>query len=270
MRLSSSRQFLSGHKIRLAGGEPTIRKDIIHIVEQLKSLRDKALKKICMMSNGVSLGRKLEKLAAAGLTHLDLSLNTLVPAKFGYITRCKGIDKVLSSLHRVVDRGLTVKLNCVPVKGFNEDELVGMARLAGKLPIHVGFIEFMPFEGNRWNEAKTAPSMAILDNFRTVFLGIPAEVTEKPRASDSYSVPGFRGRIGFISSMMDAFCGTCNCIRQTADGRRASQRERVAAGEAEETLVEIISMTVKRKAYKYAGIDILHTQPNRPMVLIGG
>lgn len=149
------------NKIRLTGGEPTIRKDIDDICLELSNL--KGLKTLAMTTNGIVLARRLPKLKECGLTAINISLDTLVPAKFEFMTRRKGLEKVMESINAAIDLGYNpVKVNCVIMRGFNDDEICNFVELTREKPINIRFIEFMPFDGNVWNVKKLVPYSEIL------------------------------------------------------------------------------------------------------------
>nr|CAB3480873.1 unnamed protein product [Digitaria exilis]CAB3482873.1 unnamed protein product [Digitaria exilis] len=149
-------------KIRLTGGEPTIRKDIEDICLHLSGL--KGLKTLAMTTNGIVLSKKLPKLKECGLNALNISLDTLVPAKFEFMTRRKGHSKVMESIDAAVELGYNpVKVNCVIMRGMNDDEICNFVELTRQKPINVRFIEFMPFDGNVWNVKKLVPYAEMLD-----------------------------------------------------------------------------------------------------------
>jgi GTP 3',8-cyclase len=145
-------------KIRLTGGEPTVRKDCVELIEELGKLRPMGLKEIAMTSNGIALWRKLDRMVAGGLTHLNLSLDTLDPFKYQIITRRMGIlmvswlivglEMVLKTIDRALELGISpVKLNCVVIKNLNDIEVLDFVEMTRDKPIEVRFIEFMPFDG---------------------------------------------------------------------------------------------------------------------------
>lgn len=143
-------------KIRLTGGEPTVRRDVVELVEALGELRGRGLKEIAMTSNGVALGqRKLQRMVDAGLTGLNLSLDTLVPAKFEFMTRRKGLERVLGVVERAGEMGFgavggegrrTLKINVVVMRGVNDDEIVDFVEMTREKEVEVRFIEYMPFD----------------------------------------------------------------------------------------------------------------------------
>ncbi|XP_069624424.1 molybdenum cofactor biosynthesis protein 1 isoform X1 [Ranitomeya imitator] len=264
-------------KIRLTGGEPLIRPDVVDIIAQLKKLE--GLKTIALTTNGINLARLLPKLKDAGLDVLNISLDTLVPAKFEFIVRRKGFHKVVEGIHRAVELGYNpVKVNCVVMRGLNEDELLDFVALTEKQPLEVRFIEYMPFDGNKWNFRKMVSYQEMLDTIRQKWPELEKVPTVLESTSKAYRVPRFQGQIGFITSMSDHFCGSCNRLRITADGNlkvclfgnsEVSLRDCLRSGASEEELVQIIGAAVGRKKKQHAGMFSISQMKNRPMILIG-
>lgn len=141
-------------KIRLTGGEPTVRRDVVDVAAALGSLRGHGLETLAMTTNGLVLGRHLASLSRAGLTALNISLDTLQADRFEELTRRPGLPRVLDVIHAAIDFGFTVKINVVPVRGVNDDELPAFVRLTRDLPVNVRFIEYMPFDGNAWSHRR--------------------------------------------------------------------------------------------------------------------
>ncbi|KAG8772725.1 hypothetical protein FRC12_002922 [Ceratobasidium sp. 428] len=235
-------------KIRLTGGEPTLRHGLTELIQELREL---GVKQIGMTSNGIALWRKLPELVKSGLTHLNLSLDTLDPNKFERMTLRKGHDKVLKSLYTALSHlpssTLTssalgypsahlhsVKLNTVLIRNTNDSELARFLALTRTHPLSVRFIEFMPFAGNQWdaNSVVTASELLTrarelvrdgwLDDYVAQPEGAEARIIALPRhptdTARNYQIRGFKGTFGFISSMSDDFCAGCNRLRITADG----------------------------------------------------
>ncbi|GCC34183.1 hypothetical protein chiPu_0012656 [Chiloscyllium punctatum] len=152
-------------KIRLTGGEPLIRPDVVSIVSQLRELD--GLKTIAVTTNGINLARQLPSLKEAGLDLINVSLDTLVPAKFEFIARRRGFHKVMEGINKALDAGYNpVKVNCVVMRGLNEDELSDFVRLTEKKPVDVRFIEYMPFDGNKWNFKKLVSYQEMLGTIK--------------------------------------------------------------------------------------------------------
>ena len=173
-----------------------------------------------MTTNGLLLSRKLPALKAAGLDLLNISLDTLVPAKFEFITRRKGFEKVMQGIETALQLGYKPKINCVVMAGLNDDELTNFVELTRDRELDVRFIEYMPFEGNKWNDKKMVPYQRMLELIRLKY-GDQQLVRVEDAANDTskaYRITGYLGKIGFITSMSEHFCGSCNRLRLTADG----------------------------------------------------
>ncbi|XP_074092963.1 molybdenum cofactor biosynthesis protein 1 isoform X4 [Macrotis lagotis] len=266
------------NKIRLTGGEPLIRPDVLDIVAQLQQLD--GLKTIAITTNGINLARMLPRLQGAGLTAINISLDTLVPAKFEFIARRKGFHKVMEGIHKAIELGFDpVKVNCVVMRGLNEDELLDFVALSEGLPLDVRFIEYMPFDGNKWNFKKMVSYKEMLDMIQQHWPELEKLPEEASSTAKAFRVPGFQGQISFITSMSEHFCGSCNRLRITADGNlkvclfgnsEVSLRDHLRAGASEEELLSIIGAAVGRKKQQHAGMLNIAQMKNRPMILIGG
>ncbi|XP_061326876.1 molybdenum cofactor biosynthesis protein 1 isoform X1 [Pezoporus flaviventris] len=263
-------------KIRLTGGEPLIRPDVVDIVGQLRKLE--GLKTIAVTTNGMNLTRLLPRLKEAGLNAINVSLDTLVPAKFEFIVRRKGFHKVMEGIHKATELGYRpVKVNCVVMRGFNEDELLGFVDFTKDLPLDVRFIEYMPFDGNKWNFKKMVSYKEMLDTIKQQWPELEKLSCETSSTAKSYKVPHFQGQISFITSMSEHFCGSCSRLRITADGNlkvclfgnsEVSLRDHLRSGASEEELVQVIGAAVGRKKKQHAGMFNISQMKNRPMILI--
>ncbi|XP_046496174.1 molybdenum cofactor biosynthesis protein 1 isoform X1 [Equus quagga] len=263
-------------KIRLTGGEPLIRPDVVDIVAQLHRLE--GLRTIGVTTNGINLARLLPSLQKAGLSAINISLDTLVPAKFEFIVRRKGFHKVMEGIHKAIELGYNpVKVNCVVMRGLNEDELLNFVALTKGLPLDVRFIEYMPFDGNKWNFRKMVSYKEMLDTLRQQWPELEKLPKEESSTAKAFKIPGFRGQVSFITSMSEHFCGTCNRLRITADGNlkvclfgnsEVSLRDHLRAGASEEELLRIIGAAVGRKKQQHAGMFNISQMKNRPMILI--
>ncbi|XP_045354045.1 molybdenum cofactor biosynthesis protein 1 isoform X2 [Leopardus geoffroyi] len=260
-------------KIRLTGGEPLIRPDVVDIVAQLHRLE--GLRTIGITTNGINLARLLPQLQKAGLSAINISLDTLVPAKFEFIVRRKGFHKVMEGIHKAIELGYSpVKVNCVVMRGLNEDELLDFVALTEGLPLDVRFIEYMPFDGNKWNFKKMVSYKEMLDTLRQQWPELEKLPEEESSTAKAFKVPGFRGQVSFITSMSEHFCGTCNRLRITADGNlkvclfgnsEVSLRDHLRAGASEEELLQIIGAAVGRKKRQHAEL-LLMLQDSPPAI----
>ncbi|XP_014848224.1 PREDICTED: molybdenum cofactor biosynthesis protein 1 isoform X1 [Poecilia mexicana] len=263
-------------KIRLTGGEPLIRPDVLDIIAELKKLV--GLKTVAVTTNGINLSRLLPKLKDAGLDLINISLDSLVPAKFEFVVRRKGFHKVMESIDKAVELGYNpVKINCVVMRGLNEDELLDFVQLTEKKPLEVRFIEYMPFDGNKWNFKKMVSYQEMLDQIRQQWPNLERLQSGPADTAKTFKVPGFKGQLGFITSMSDNFCGSCNRLRITADGNlkvclfgnsEVSLRDILRSGASDEELLQIIGAAVGRKKKQHAGMFSISQMKNRPMVLI--
>lgn len=266
------------NKIRLTGGEPLVRKDAVDIIGRLSLIPQ--LRVLGITTNGLVLSKKIPELKKAGLTHINISLDTLVPEKFEFLARRKGWNVVRKSIDDALAGGFnSVKVNCVVMKGINDDELVDFVRLTESRNIEVRFIEYMPFDGNKWSKKKLVPFEEMLSVIRKQWPELERGQDDANHTSKLFKVPGWTGRIGFITSMTEHFCGTCNRLRITADGNlkvclfgahEVSLRDALRSKASTDELLSIIGSAVLKKKFSHAGVDKLSSLKNRPMILIGG
>ncbi|CDW58866.1 Molybdenum cofactor biosynthesis protein 1 [Trichuris trichiura] len=266
-------------KVRLTGGEPTIRKDLTDIVGKLvlqlrlieisDSLsRISGLKKVALTSNGIILGKLLPNLKERGLTHLNLSLDTLIETKFQIMTRSIGWKRVWNTIEIAEKLFPIVKINCVVIRGFNDDELCDFVELTRTRPLDVRFIEYMPFDGNKWEHRKMVSYVEMMETIQRRFGSLRKLDNEMhDETSKGYQVPGFRGRVGFITSMSQHFCETCSRLRLTADGclkvclhgnSEVSLLNALRSGASEEAVIQLINDAVKLKKKHHADRKLLN------------
>lgn len=206
-------------KLRITGGEPTVRRDLPDVVERLSSIP--GIEDIALTTNGLSLQRQAADLRKAGVTRVNVSLDSMRPERYEQITRGGQVRKVLQGLEACFAEGLSpVKLNVVLMKGINEDEIDDFIRLAHEHPLQVRFIEYMPIghEGEEWRKKYISLDHALA---RCRRLGLSPERTEGSFGNgpaENWTWPGAKGSIGFIHPVSDHFCQTCNRLRLTADG----------------------------------------------------
>lgn len=210
-------------KIRLTGGEPTVRRDILPLMQQIGALRQHGLREICLTTNGLTLHRKLDAMVEAGLTGVNLSLDTLDPWQFQIMTRRPGFSAVRKSIDRILEMnrsgaGIKFKINCVVMRGLNDREILPFVEMTRNEDIEIRFIEYMPFDGNKWSKGKMFSYEEMLEVIRAGYPDLQRKAGHKNDTSKTFEVPGFAGRVGFITSMTHNFCGTCNRLRITGDG----------------------------------------------------
>ncbi len=207
-------------KIRLTGGEPLVRRGIIDLVRQLGNLE--GLDEICLTTNGILLGEHAEELLDAGVTHINISLDTLDPDTYASITGADAFDRVWSSVLRVMELGFPkVKLNAVVIKGVTDSSIFELSALAQKYPLDVRFIEFMPVGDHiPWSPDSMIPSDEVRDMIEKRLGRLdPVERDRGAGPAMLYRLEGAPGNIGFISPLSHHFCNTCNRLRVTADGK---------------------------------------------------
>lgn len=179
------------------------------------------------------------------------------------MTRRKGWDRVFRSIFSALDAGIEiVKINCVIMRGFNDDEVSDFARIAFDYPIEVRFIEFMPFEGNRWEIKKLVPYKSILADLMRSYPSMKRTGISCNNTSKIYKADGMLGSIGFISSMSENFCSGCNRLRLTADGNlkvclfgpeEVSLRDLLRKGASDSQVVDAITIALKSKKKQHSG-----------------
>jgi len=205
-------------KVRVTGGEPLVRRGVVDFLARLQQVP--GLEEICLTTNGLLLADLAEDLWDTGLRHLNLSLDTLKPERYQEISGEQQLDQVLKGLRQALALGFDpLKVNCVVLKGVNDDELHDFARLARDHPLQVRFIEFMP-TASRENWAGHFLPMAEVRR-RLADLGAPEEIPPRPTSGPARIVrpPGFTGTLGFISAVSEHHCSRCNRLRLTAAGR---------------------------------------------------
>lgn len=223
-RLVGIMEQLGIRKVRLTGGEPMVRKNLPWLVEQIHGLC--GIREIAMTTNGTLFAPQAKVYREAGLTAVNISLDTLDPERFQCITGCDradraaGVDSVLRAIDAALEQQLRVKINCVPCVEMNGDDIEGIAMLAEDRPVDVRFIELMPIGCGK--EYTGIPSKEILRRLEQRFgkaIAIPGKVNMATGPAEYYQFPGFSGRIGFISPISHKFCRECNRVRLTCEGR---------------------------------------------------
>ncbi|MCO5185113.1 MAG: GTP 3',8-cyclase MoaA [Anaerolineae bacterium] len=270
---------LGFNKIRLTGGEPTIRSNFIDIVREIAATP--GIETVAMTTNGVLLGDLAQPLADAGMSRVNVSIDTLDPEKFHRITRWGHVDEVWDGIQKAERAGLQIKLNCVVVRGYNDgQDVVDLARLTLSHPWQVRFIEMMPFgDVADFQQAGMVTEEELRER-------ISAELGPLTLQNDGqldgeaqlYTLEDAPGTVGFISSISKPFCAGCNRARLTADGklRLCLLREKevdlltpLRAGASDQELIQIIEDGIWHKPW---GHDLAHDiiPLNRVMSEIGG
>jgi cyclic pyranopterin phosphate synthase len=272
-------------KVRLTGGEPLLRKGIVSLVEQISQLRAQETGEpldLALTTNGHLLAEMADPLARAGLRRVTVSMDAVDPAIFARITRVPGsFEKVLAGVRAAQRAGLgPVKVNCVLLRGFNDDQIVPFARFAREEGVIIRFIEFMPLEEDRlWSPDTVIPLTEVvsqLNNFRPL-VSLPANSLGE--TARRYTFDDGVGEIGIIAPVSQAFCGACSRIRLTSDGKIRtclfSHFEHdlygvLARGGSDHDLVALIARAVEAKEARHHIGEPGFLKPSRSMVHIGG
>jgi cyclic pyranopterin phosphate synthase len=211
---------LGFHKIRLTGGEPTVRAHVVDLVREITHTQ--GIRSVSITTNGVMLSQLAKPLADAGLDRVNISLDTLDPEKFRRLTRWGKVEDVWQGIFAAEEAGLTpIKINAVVVRGYNESDVLEIARLTNDHPWQVRFIEMMPFAGATELQIKQVVNWEeIRERIENVFGTLePVGNGKLDGEARLFHFPGAIGDIGFISSVTKPFCADCNRARLTADGR---------------------------------------------------
>ena len=201
-------------KLRITGGEPLVKKNIVNICKRAASVP--GIKEVCITTNGTLLPELAKPLRDAGVSRVNISLDTLNEEKFRYISRVGELRQAAAGIKAALDAGFDkVKLNTVLIGGFNDDEIRELAELTLRYPLDVRFIELMPmYDSGDFGREAYLPYTAVLDR-----LPEAEEVPQDGGVAKLYRLPGAQGNIGLISPVSAHFCGACNRIRLTADGK---------------------------------------------------
>jgi len=268
-------------KIRLTGGEPLIRKDVILILKKLSSLPVE----LAITTNAVSVDRFIDTFKECGIQNINVSLDTLDVDKFKQITRRNYFNKVYNNILLLVKNGFNIKLNSVLIKDFNDNEIIDFINLTKKLPINIRFIEFMPFDGNKWDMNKMVSYNEIMNIVNTSYSENKViRIQDAPNdTSKNYKIEGYKGSFAIISSVTNPFCDSCNRLRLTANGQiknclfSAKESDLLTPLREGKAIEPIIKNAIQAKLKIRGGMDTLeklqkpelHTK-NRNMTTIGG
>jgi cyclic pyranopterin phosphate synthase len=267
--------------IRITGGEPTVRAHLPRLFEMLAPLGVD----LAMTTNGVRLPDLAVELAAAGLQRVNVSLDSLKPDVFEQLTRRPDLDKVLAGIDAAVTAGLApVKVNCVVMRGVNDDEVVELAAFGRDRGVGLRFIEFMPLDADGgWNLDQVVPAGEILERIDAVF---PLDLDARTRHAGGHVEPAARfiyrdgaGEVGVIASVTEPFCGNCDRVRLTAEGKfrtclfaleEFDLRVQLRTGGSDDEIAATIERAVGTKwaGHRISRVDFV--RPERSMSQIGG
>jgi len=205
---------LGVEKIRLTGGEPMVRKEFADIVRRLAKLPVE----LSLTTNGVLAHKHMALFKEVGIRSLNISLDTLNPEVFKHLTKRDQFQQVWDNIQLLLKNGFRLKINVVALSGVIEKELHDFVEITRKLPLHVRFIEFMPFAGNHWKSEKVFTAKQMLERVQQDFDIV--KLKDEPHATaKKFKAVGHEGTFAFITTMSEHFCGDCNRMRITADGK---------------------------------------------------
>ena len=264
-------------KIRLTGGEPLIRKGVEHIIEDLSKLPVE----LTITTNAVRVHEFIDVFKRAGISSINVSLDTLKADRFRAITRRDDFTQVMNNIQLLLSEGFEVKVNSVLMKGENEDEILDFVKWTEKTKIKIRFIEFMPFDGNQWNWDKKVSFQQIMEvvngqygNESVIQLPMDQNATSR-----NFQIDNGMGSFGVISTLTNPFCDSCNRIRLTADGKIKNclfsnqEMDLLSALRSGVKVQPLIKRAIENKKHARAGIEDFSDyagHENRPMVAIGG
>ncbi len=280
LRLSRIFIHLGVRTVRLTGGEPLMRQDIDVLIEGLTRLEPSL--DLSMTTNGFFLKEKVKRLADAGLKRINVSLDSLQPERFERMVRRDGqlVFKVLEGMGLAREAGLApIKINCVVMRGYNDDELADFARVGRENDYQVRFIEYMPLDAQgEWSMKAVVPGAEILARIHTAFPLAPAGNNGSEPAT-VYRFADGRGSVGVIASVTEPFCDHCNRIRITADGQlrtclfslhEHNLKGLLRSGASDEEIADFIIAAVWKKEAGHKINQPDFVKPARSMSAIGG
>ena len=257
-------------KLRITGGEPLIKKNILSICRRAAAVE--GIEDIALTSNGILLPQLAKELKAAGVRRLNLSLDSLRADRYAYITRMGRIEDFWAGFHAALEAGFEkIKLNSVLIGGFNDGEIEELAALTRQYPVDVRFIEMMPmYDSGDFSEASFIPCSRVLERLSEA---LPIEADGG--VAKLYRLPGAMGNIGLISPLSAHFCGECNRIRLTADGRVKpclhAEDEYSLKGLDFEGMKAVLEGAIRNKPVWHGQLDALHrSHAGKNMNEIGG
>jgi len=278
-RLVSLFADMGVHDVRLTGGEPLVRKQFPQLAQMLAELD--AVHDLSVTTNGFLLERDAEALVRAGINRFNVSVDSLQRDRFFELTRRDALPQVLRGLDRLATfpEAHPIKINAVAIRGFTEEEAIPFAELARRTPYEVRFIEFMPLDADHaWTEDQVLTGAEIREAINAVY-PLEPRPREPHATARVYGFADGRGKVGFINPVSEPFCGDCNRVRLTADGRlrtclfslnETDLRSPMRAGAGDRELEQIIRDAVWLKELKHHVGEAGFIQPARSMSAIGG
>ena len=280
VRLTKLFVYAGVDKIRLTGGDPLMYKKLPEFIKEIGGMPE--VKKLGMTTNGFKLYQRLEEFKENGLNVLNMSLDSFVPEKAERLSRTKGYQHVIQSVHKALYLNYSpLKLNCVVMRGVNDDELLDFVEFVRDKNVNVRFIEFFSIGNNGWDRSKMVPYAEMKQRIEERFGPMTPSELKFGDTARNFTIPNFVGTVSFITSVSQPFCAKCNRVRLLSNGlfRRCLHDERMLdvkdamrKGASDQAILELISAFIKKKEAAHAGMDIiskLQTDGMR-MIQIGG
>lgn len=258
-------------KIRLTGGEPLLRKDFSEILDRLSGLGIT----LTLTTNAYLADRYIESLKHVNVHSLNVSLDTFNRKKFIEIARFDGFNKVHENILQLIQEGFHVKLNCVLIRGVNDDEIYDFIEFSRYLPVHIRFIEYMPFSDTKWDHSKVIHSRELLEQIKNGYQLIKLP-DEQHDTAKKFKIFGCKGTLAIITTVSEPFCDSCNRLRLTAKGHlrnclfAQSHTDLLTALRQGENVRDLIEHNLKSKAWQYGGQQMQAEIKNSHMIQIGG
>lgn len=269
-------------KIRFTGGEPFERKGVLDFFEMISLIKKENVFDFCLTTNGTLLEDKLERLNTLGLNKLNISLDSLNPDKYKYITGYDHLNSVINSIHKAEDLKFDeLKINVVVMKDVNDNEILDYVNFFKDMKVAVRFIEYMPFHNNSWNKNAFISSSEIKDLISRKHVLVESNYNGN-KVAHNYVIPGQKCKVGFISPISNHFCKRCNRLRIQADGSLklclfSKSTDDISLKDYirdtkynDEEIAELIYKKLQSKEKEHASIKDLKFQKENNMINIGG
>ncbi|MCP4478814.1 MAG: GTP 3',8-cyclase MoaA [Planctomycetaceae bacterium] len=267
-------------RVRLTGGEPLVRSELWNLVKLLKSTP--GIDEVALTTNGILLGEQAQKLKSSGLDRINVSLDSIDPEKFKEITRRDALDKVLAGIDAAVEAGFdNIRINAVSVKGISETEVIPLVSWAQQQSLHLRFIEFMPLDGDQaWQDQQVLTGAMLRSIIETKFGSlIPVRRGHASQPATDFQLSDGAASIGFIDSVTEPFCQSCDRMRITAEGKLRNclfsteewdLKELIRSNASDAQIEEQIRLGIRHKKLGHGSDTGRFVRPERAMYQIGG
>lgn len=259
------------NKIRLTGGEPLVRKDAKDIILSMGKLPVE----LTITTNGFLVNDFIDVFKEANINSVNVGLDTLNVDEFAFITKRNHFKTIINNIHLLLQHKFKVKVNVVVMRDINESAIFDFIALTKEYPLDIRFIEFMPFDGNKWEWNKVVTAEEIVQHIKSAF-DINSIIDDANSTSRNYTIKGHKGTFGIISTMTEPFCSTCNRLRLTSDGKlknclfSSDETDILSAFRRGEDILPLINDCLIQKKKERAGIFDFDHVKNRAMIAIGG